>query len=198
MRWYPGPPLACRTRPASASFAVRRSQRSLPTWTPRLPASMRRDAASKGVGRGGFRAPGPGLGETLGRRTMASDDETPASEPDKSEPQRLALRRLFEERLSQFPADSRTRLAGQLGDPELQALCFDPLPNVALALVENPRFGLVHARLLAAHHPPAAPHRPVPAQHGPGDAGEEQDCQPRGVPGSMGVGALGGEGRSPV
>jgi len=82
---------------------------------------------------------------------MASDDddESPASEPA---PQRLALRRLFEERLSQSPADSRTRLAGQLGDPELQALCFDPLPNVARALVENPRFGLVHARLLAAHH----------------------------------------------
>ena len=54
---------------------------------------------------------------------MASDDEeeAPASE---AAPQRLALRRLFEERLSQFPADSRTRLAGQLGDPELQALCF--------------------------------------------------------------------------
>ena len=85
---------------------------------------------------------------------MASDDdESPASEPEKPEQQRLALRRLFEERLSQFPADSRTRLAGQLGDPELQALCFDPLPNVARALVENPRFGLVHARLLAAHHP---------------------------------------------
>src|SRR5262244_747189 len=80
---------------------------------------------------------------------MASDDESPASEP---ESQRLALRRLFEERLSQLPADSRTRLAGQLGDPELQALCFDPLPNVARALVDNPRFGLVHARLLAAHH----------------------------------------------
>ena len=72
---------------------------------------------------------------------MSSD----ASAPPEPEPERLALRRLFEERLSQFPADSRTRLAGQLGDPELQALCFDPLPNVARAMVENPRFGLVHA-----------------------------------------------------
>jgi len=82
---------------------------------------------------------------------MASD-ESPEPEPEPP-PERLALRRLFEERLAQYPADSRTRLAGQLGDPELQALCFDPLPNVARALVENPRFGLVHARLLAAHHP---------------------------------------------
>ena len=48
---------------------------------------------------------------------MSSDESSP---PD-AEPPRLALRRLFEERLSQFPADSRTRLAGQLGDPELRA-----------------------------------------------------------------------------
>ncbi len=89
------------------------------------------------------------LGETPARTRMSDD----ASAPPEPEPQRLALRRLFEERLSQFPADSRTRLAGQLGDPELSALCFDPLPNVARALVDNPRFGLVHARLLAAHHP---------------------------------------------
>src|SRR5262249_54919441 len=79
---------------------------------------------------------------------MAPDE---SSEP-KADP-RLALRRLVEERLSQLPADSRTRMAGLVGDPELQALCFDPLPNVARALVENPRFGLVHARLLAAHQP---------------------------------------------
>jgi hypothetical protein len=73
------------------------------------------------------------------------------SPPEPSQ-EKLVLRRLFEERLAQFPADSRTRLASQLGDPELQALCFDPLPNVARALLDNPRFGLVHARLLAAHH----------------------------------------------
>ena len=78
-------------------------------------------------------------------------DDAPPPEPGPTT-ERLALRRLFEERLSQFPGDSRTRLAGQVGDPELQALCFDPLPNVARALLDNPRFGLVHARLLAAHH----------------------------------------------
>jgi len=82
---------------------------------------------------------------------MVPDDELPAPPPE-AEPQRLALRRLFEERLSQLSADSRTQMAGQVGDPELQALCFDPLPNVARAMVDNPRFGLVHARLLAAHH----------------------------------------------
>jgi len=83
---------------------------------------------------------------------MAPDDDEqpiPASGPAQ---ERLALRRLFEERLGQLPADSRTRLASQVGDPELQALCFDPLPNVARALIDNHRFGLVHARLLAAHH----------------------------------------------
>jgi aspartokinase/homoserine dehydrogenase 1 len=33
-----------------------------------------------------------------------------------------------------------------------------------------------------AHLPPAPAHRPLPAQRGPRDAGEEQDRQPRGVP----------------
>ena len=81
---------------------------------------------------------------------MATDDQPPPEAGPAQ--QRLALRRLFEERLSQLPADSRTQMASQVGDPELQALCFDPLPNVARALVDNHRFGLVHARLLAAHH----------------------------------------------
>jgi hypothetical protein len=81
---------------------------------------------------------------------MAPDDSPP---PPERPNDTVVLRRLFETRLSQLSADERTRLATQVGEPELQALCFDPLPVVARALVDNPRFGLVHARLLAAHHP---------------------------------------------
>jgi hypothetical protein len=80
---------------------------------------------------------------------MPADDGSPPDSP----PDSLVLRRLFETRLSQLSADERTRMASQVGEPDLQALCFDPLPVVARALVDNPRFGLVHARLLAAHHP---------------------------------------------
>jgi hypothetical protein len=51
--------------------------------------------------------------------------------------------------LSQTDREARARLAV---DPELSALCFDPLPAVVHALLENPRFGPVHARLVAANH----------------------------------------------
>ena len=37
-------------------------------------------------------------------------------------------------------------------EPELSALCFDPVPAVVRAVMENPRAGLPQARLIAAHH----------------------------------------------
>jgi hypothetical protein len=43
-------------------------------------------------------------------------------------------------------------LARSSGEPVLSALCFDPLPQVIAALIENPRFSLVQARLVALHH----------------------------------------------
>src|SRR5262249_30669257 len=49
-----------------------------------------------------------------------------------------------------------------------------------------------------AHLPPEAAHRPLQPEHRPRDAGEEQDRQPRGVPGTVELGALGGEGGSPL
>ena len=35
----------------------------------------------------------------------------------------------------------------------LFALCLDPAPTVVAALLDNPRFGLEHARSVAQHHP---------------------------------------------
>jgi hypothetical protein len=37
-------------------------------------------------------------------------------------------------------------------DPELSAFCFDPVPAVIKAVMENPRTGLAHARLIVRHH----------------------------------------------
>ena len=37
-------------------------------------------------------------------------------------------------------------------DAELSALCFDPLPAVVRAVLDNPRTGLTQARLIARHH----------------------------------------------
>ena len=61
-------------------------------------------------------------------------------------------RQVFERRLHPLPADERARLARESGDPELSALCFDPVPAVIQSLLENTRVGLAHARLIARHH----------------------------------------------
>src|SRR5512132_1118713 len=95
----------------------------------RCPATRRvRKGASRGRPEGDLRP---------GRSLMAPDDSPP---PPERPSDTVVLRRLFETRLSQLSADERTRLATQVGEPELQALCFDPLPVVARALVDNPRF----------------------------------------------------------
>jgi hypothetical protein len=61
-------------------------------------------------------------------------------------------RQLFETKLHPLPEDARAALASKAGEPELSALCFDPVPSVVRAVMENPRAGLSHARLIAAHH----------------------------------------------
>jgi hypothetical protein len=61
-------------------------------------------------------------------------------------------RQLFETRLHTLSEDERERLATGAEEPELSALCFDPVPSVIHRVLENPRVGLAHARLIAAHH----------------------------------------------
>jgi hypothetical protein len=78
--------------------------------------------------------------------------ETPDEEP-RTEAAGLRLRQLFERELHALPVESRAALALTAEEPDLSALCFDPLPAVVAQLLANPRFGLNQARLLAAHHP---------------------------------------------
>jgi hypothetical protein len=61
-------------------------------------------------------------------------------------------RQLFETRLHALSEDERARLAATAEEPDLSALCFDPVPAVIHRVLENPRTGLVQARLIAAHH----------------------------------------------
>lgn len=61
-------------------------------------------------------------------------------------------RQLFETKLHPLSEDARAALASTAVEPELSALCFDPTPSVVRAVMENPRAGLPHARLIAAHH----------------------------------------------
>ena len=48
--------------------------------------------------------------------------------------------------------DQRAALARVAEEPDLSACCFDPMPQVIAALLENPRLGGTQARLVATHH----------------------------------------------
>ncbi|MFP2904727.1 hypothetical protein ACLESD_06660 [Pyxidicoccus sp. 3LFB2] len=80
----------------------------------------------------------------------APDDEEPAE--DEPEVALGNYRQLFETRLHPLPEDQRVAHAHAAEDPVLSALCFDPLPSVIKAVLENARVGLAHARLVARNH----------------------------------------------
>ena len=61
-------------------------------------------------------------------------------------------RQLYEATLRQLSPEERQARARSADEPELSAFCHDPLPAVVHALLDNPRFGPVQARLVAAHH----------------------------------------------
>jgi hypothetical protein len=61
-------------------------------------------------------------------------------------------RQLFERFLHPLPEDQRALRARGAEDPELSAFCFDPMPAVIKAVLENTRLGLAHARLIARNH----------------------------------------------
>ena len=69
-----------------------------------------------------------------------------------TEPFGSTHRQLFETRFHARPEDERAALAKTATDPELSALCFDPVPAVIHEILQNPRMCLGHARLIAAHH----------------------------------------------
>jgi hypothetical protein len=73
-------------------------------------------------------------------------------EPVAAEEPSGSNRNLYENALRQLAVEERVARAKVAEEPELSAFCFDPLPAVIHALLENPRFGLPQARLAAAHH----------------------------------------------
>jgi hypothetical protein len=76
------------------------------------------------------------------------------SEPSDDEPPEALgnYRQLFETRLHPLTEDERKARARGAEDPELSAFCFDPVPAVIKSVLENPRTGLAHARLIVRHH----------------------------------------------
>jgi hypothetical protein len=77
------------------------------------------------------------------------EDAEPAEEP---EPATQTHRALYASTLRELSPGDREARARVATEPELSALCFDPLPAVIHALLENPLTGLAQARLIAAHH----------------------------------------------
>lgn len=100
--------------------------------------------------------------EVLDRATDAEPPaELAASLPPEPEASTLELspdeernyRQIYETRFRQLDVGLREEAARHASGSILFALCLDPAPTVVSALLENPRFGLDHARCLAQHHP---------------------------------------------
>ena len=89
-----------------------------------------------------------------GPSTSSQARDGPLAEPGAPavEPSGATHRQLFERQLHPRSEDERQRLASVAEEPELSALCFDPVPAVIHRVLENPRTGLSHARLIAANH----------------------------------------------
>lgn len=85
---------------------------------------------------------------------VESEEESETEPPDSET--RLTHRSLFEQRLQHHSVDERAALVRTAEEPELSAYCFDPMPQVIHGIVQNPRAGLRHARLVATHHRTAA------------------------------------------
>ena len=80
------------------------------------------------------------------------DDAMAPSEPLLPAEAELNYRRLYETRFHDLSLGERELAARQATGNELFALCLDQAPQVLSALLENPTFGLAHARAAASHH----------------------------------------------
>jgi hypothetical protein len=76
----------------------------------------------------------------------------PALLEDLAEGDELNYRHIYETRLRPLEIGAREEAARHASGSELFAWCLDPLPQVVAALLDNPQFGLDHARSLAQHH----------------------------------------------
>jgi hypothetical protein len=98
----------------------------------------------------------PDASEPQAPEALDVEAEQGREEDRKDEESSGTHRELYEGTLRHLEADERVARAGTAVEPEISALCFDALPAVVHALLDNPHFGPVHARLVASHHHTAA------------------------------------------
>jgi hypothetical protein len=96
------------------------------------------------------------LQRLVGAGAIAGPPADAPAEPEGEPAAGATHRQLFETTLHALPVEAREARAATAAEPELSAFCFDPTPRVVRALLGNPRSGLAHARLVAAHHGNAA------------------------------------------
>jgi hypothetical protein len=100
----------------------------------------------------------------LGASSVPARDGQSASPPSTSLPPEpepepigeadaLNYRQIYEIRYRELEVGQREDSARLASGSELFALCLDPAPQVVSALLENPQFGLGHARSVAQYHP---------------------------------------------
>lgn len=62
-------------------------------------------------------------------------------------------RKLYRTRYADLPPDDRIALAKEADGTTLRALAYDPVPRIINAVMENPNFSVVEARIIAREHP---------------------------------------------
>jgi hypothetical protein len=87
---------------------------------------------------------------------VARPEGADEDEPEAPDETAGTHRKLYETTLRDLDPGEREARARTATEPELSAFCFDPLPAVVHALLENARFAPAQARLVAAHHPTPA------------------------------------------
>ncbi|HTO97192.1 MAG TPA: hypothetical protein VMK66_09150 [Myxococcales bacterium] len=92
--------------------------------------------------------------ESQPEETEAAEEEEEEAEP--VDEKAGTHRALYESAFHALEGEERVARAKAAEEPDLSALCLDPLPAVVHALLENPRFGPPQARLVATHHRTAA------------------------------------------
>jgi hypothetical protein len=112
-------------------------------WTPEPEDAVRQAPEPEVPGLIAMGLPDP----KAGLQATEAEEETPESRARSA-----THRQLFEEHLHARPVDERVALARAAAEPELSACCFDPTAEVVRAVLENPRTGTLHARLIATHH----------------------------------------------
>ena len=100
--------------------------------------------------------PTPAVEELPEPESAEEEEEEVEADGPSTRARAATHRQLFEERLHARPLDQRTAQARVAVEPDLSAWCFDPTAEVIRAVLENPRAGMLHARLIAAHHRTAA------------------------------------------